>query len=190
MNVLLVHNYYLQPGGEDVVYANEAALLESQNHRVTRYHVHNDAVKDMAQLQVGAFTVWNQKSYQDIRRLVRERSIEIAHFHNTFPLISPAAYYAARREGAATVQTLHNYRLLCPSANFFRDGAPCELCLGRLVPWPAIRYACYRQSCAASGAVGAMLAAHRLLRTYQRAVSAYIVLSEFAREKCWRLGAN
>jgi glycosyltransferase involved in cell wall biosynthesis len=107
----------------------------------------------------------------------------LVHFHNTFPLLSPAAYHAARSAGAAVVQTLHNYRLLCPGANFFRDGRVCEDCLGKRFAWPAIQHACYRGSRAATAVTATMLAAHRLKRTWTEAVDAYVALTEFARGK-------
>ena len=126
-------------------------------------------------------TVWNGAAAREIGQLVREREIGVVHFHNTFQTISPAAYRAARSAGAAVVQTLHNYRLLCPASTLFRDGHPCEDCVGRL-PWPAVQHACYRGSRAASGVVAAMLGTHRALGTYRRHVDLYVALTEQARD--------
>ena len=108
---------------------------------------------------------------------------DVVHFHNTFPLISPSGYYAARAEGVPVVQTIHNYRLICPSATLFRDGRPCVDCVGRRVPWPAVKHACYRDSRPASLVVAGMLSTHRLLQTWNRLVHVYIALSEFARQQ-------
>jgi glycosyltransferase involved in cell wall biosynthesis len=97
--------------------------------------------------------------------------------------MSPAAYYAARREDAAVVQTLHNYRLICPSAVLFRDGHVCEECVGKHVPWPGVMHGCYRGSRPATAAVAAMLTVHGAAHTYDRAVDRYIALTEFSRQK-------
>jgi glycosyltransferase involved in cell wall biosynthesis len=105
------------------------------------------------------------------------------HFTNTFPLISPSAYYAARREGVKIVQSLHNYRLLCPNALFLREGKVCESCLGRAIPWPAVRYACYRDNRPATAAVAAMLAFHRAIGTWSRVVDLFCALTEFGKRK-------
>ena len=110
------------------------------------------------------------------------------HFHNTMPLISPSAYYAARSEGVVVVQTLHNYRLACPEATFFRDGRVCEECLGKKFAWPAIAHGCYRHSRSASTVVATMVGLHRALGTWTSMVDRYIVLSEFARAKFVELG--
>lgn len=188
MNVIVCHNFYQEPGGEDQVFRDEAALLEDAGHAVTRYTVHNDAVKRLGALSLVGKTLWNREAAGEIAELVRRHRAEVVHFHNTFPLISPAAYSAARSAGAAVVQTLHNYRLACPNAMFFRDGRPCEDCLGKAVPWPGVAHACYRGSRAASAATAGMLAFHRLRGTWRDDVDAYVALTDFARGKLVRAG--
>lgn len=179
---LFVHNYYQQPGGEDQAFEAEARLLADHDHQVIRYTVHNDQLAGMSPLHMSKATVWNTTLQKKLRALIRQERPRMVHFHNTFPLISPAAYHAARAEAVPVVQTLHNYRLLCPNALFFRDGRVCEDCLGKKVPWPGVLHACYRESRPASGVVASMLAAHRALDTWSKA-DLYIALTEFAREK-------
>lgn len=188
MNVLYVYNYYQNPGGEDEPFAAEAALIEAAGHLVKRYSLHNDAIAGMNPLKLAGKLIWNQTAYKDIRRLVRENRIDVAHFHNTFPLISPAAYYAARQEGARVVHTLHNFRLICPNSFLSRDARVCEDCLTKVVPWPGIVHACYRDSKMQSAAVATMLAGHRFAGTWTKQIDLYIALSEFARRKFIQAG--
>lgn len=183
MKVLLCHSHYQQPGGEDQVFADEGRLLEAHGHQVLRYTLHNDALAGMGRLTAAVKTVWNSQAAAEIGALVRSERPDIAHFTNTFPLISPAAYYAARRAGAAVVQSLHNYRLLCPSAVFLREGRICEDCLGRAFAWPGVLHGCYRASRAATGIVATMQAMHRAAGSWRRGVDRYIALTEFARQK-------
>ena len=183
MNVIVVHNFYQQPGGEDQVFADETALLESRGHRVIRYTVHNDAINQTHALTIAGRSIWNRAAHAELLNLVMNERANIVHFHNTFPMLSPAVYDAARSGGAAVVQTLHNYRLMCPSAIFFRDGHVCEDCQGRSVPWPGVLHKCYRDSYAASAVSATMLAVHRARGTYRHDVDAYIALTEFARGK-------
>ncbi|MEQ8787166.1 MAG: glycosyltransferase family 4 protein [Pirellulaceae bacterium] len=183
MRVVVCHNFYKQPGGEDRVFRDETTLLESSGHRVIRFTVHNDTTDGMSPLSLAASAVWNRESATLLRDLVRKTQADVVHFHNTVPLVSPSAYYAARKAGAAVVQSLHNYRTICPKATFFRDGGVCESCLGRKVALPAVVHACYRESRAASATLAGMLAIHGLLGTYRRAVDAYIAMSQFARRK-------
>ncbi|HLJ96404.1 MAG TPA: glycosyltransferase family 4 protein [Gemmataceae bacterium] len=183
MKVLVVHNFYKQPGGEDQCVADELALLKARGHEVIPYSVHNDSIDGMGRLNLAARTIWSRTAYDAVRALIRAHRPQIAHFHNTFPLISPAAYYAARAEGVGVVQTLHNFRLLCPNALFFRNGRVCEECLGRSFSWPGIAHRCYRGSRIASAATAAMTAVHRRLGTWRDAVDVYIALTQFSRQK-------
>ncbi len=182
MRVLICHNFYQQPGGEDQVFAAEAALLRRFGHEVETYSVHNDEIESAGKLKLAAATVWNRGAASEIGRRTRENRAEIVHFHNTFPLLSPAVYSAARRAGAAVVQTLHNFRLICPGATLFREGKPCEKCVGRF-PVAAVAHGCYRGSRSATAVTAMMLGVHRSIGAYANQVDAYIALTRFAREK-------
>ena len=183
MKLLLVHNSYQQPGGEDQVFASELELLASHGHEVVRYTAHNDAVRQLSKLTLACRTSWSRTTYREMRAVLQRERPQIVHVHNTLPLLSPAVYYAAGAARVPVVQTLHNYRLLCPNALLLREQRICEDCLGRRVAWPGIVHACYRQSRGATGAVAVMLSVHRLLGTWTRQVNRYIALTEFMRQK-------
>jgi len=186
VKILVIHNEYQQRGGEDAVLQAEARLLGEHGHTVVRYQRNNSELREwggFSSLRAGFEAVWASRSYREVAALIAEERPQVAHFHNTLPLISPAAYYACAEAGVPVVQTLHNYRLLCPSATFLRDGTVCEACLGRSVPWPGVVHACYRDSRAATAAVTSMLAIHRAMGTWRQKVSVYVALTEFARRK-------
>jgi glycosyltransferase involved in cell wall biosynthesis len=102
--------------------------------------------------------------------------------HNTFVMISPSIYSACREADVPVVQTLHNFRLLCPDGIFFRDGHVCEECHQSSL-LHSIQHGCYQGSRAATTVVAAMLAFHRLRETWKREISYFIALTEFARQK-------
>jgi glycosyltransferase involved in cell wall biosynthesis len=179
--VLLVHNSYRQPGGEDQVVSAEAELLRSRGHEVLLYHADNTNIHPG--LVVLGQTVWNQQSFRELRALIQREQPNIVHVHNTFPVISPSALYAAAEERVPVVHTLHNYRLLCPAATFYRDGHVCEECVHTQSLLPAVRHACYRQSRLTTAAAVITLTAHRAAHSWQRHVAGYIALTEFARQK-------
>jgi glycosyltransferase involved in cell wall biosynthesis len=179
--VLCVHNFYQQFGGEDRVFATEAAFLEREGHRVIRYEDHNQRIG--SGVITGFTSIWNEASYRRLSAVASSQKPDVAHFHNTFPLISPAGYYALRRRGVPVVQELSNFRLLCPGGLLFRDGRECEECIKQRSLRPALTHKCYRGSRAATAAVTGMLTVHRAAGTWQRAVDVYIALSQFARRK-------
>lgn len=164
----------------------EVALLQDHGDAVRVIEVTNDAIEaartpfDSAALALT--TIWSRSGRRLVADAATEFGPDIVHFDNTFPLVSPGAYGAARKHGAAVVQTLHNYRLVCPAATLYRDGAVCEDCLGKM-PLPGVVHGCYRRSRPQSAVVASMLAAHRLRRTWSRDVDRYIALSDFARSK-------
>lgn len=183
MRILLVHNRYSNRAGEDAVFERESTLLGQHGHQVTEYSDHNRRVAQMNRVHLALKATWSREAYQDLLSLIRESRPNIVHFHNTFPLISPSGYYACRSANVPVVQTLHNYRLLCPAATFFRNGGPCEDCMGKNPPWPGAIHGCYQGSRLATGAVGAMLFFHRVLRTWRKHVNVFIAPTEFARGK-------
>jgi glycosyltransferase involved in cell wall biosynthesis len=137
----------------------------------------------MSLLGAARRTVWNPDTFHELRELIRRERPALMHCTNTFPLISPAAYYAARAEGIPIVQSLRNYRLFCLNTCFLRRSRVCENCLGRVFPWPGVLHGCYRSSLMASAVVAAMLGVHRGLRTWTRMVDRYFTLTEFSRGK-------
>ena len=125
MKILVIHNRYQHAGGEDEVFAAECRLLRDDGHDVHEYVRTNDDIAlrgPSSRLRLAADTVWARREQQSLREVIDRIAPDVAHFHNTFPLISPAAYYTCRDAGVPVVQTLLNYRLLCPSANHYRDG--------------------------------------------------------------------
>jgi glycosyltransferase involved in cell wall biosynthesis len=183
VNIVVAHNRYQQRGGEDESTSLEIALLRARGHKVTEFIEDNERISDLSLSRVAVRTVWSQESYRRLRCLIREQRPDVVHVQNFFPLISPAAHYAAGAEGVPVVQTLRNYRLLCANGLFFRDGHVCEDCMGKTLPWPGVVHSCYRESWAGTVPVAAMISTHRALRTWTRMVDVYIALTEFARQK-------
>jgi len=190
MKVLLVHNEYQIPGGEDVVFRQEEQLLSTFGHQVVTYKRTNQEIKQYSRFQrllLPKHLVWAGDARRDIARILREEKPDIVHVHNTFTQTSPSIYAACRKAEVPVVQTLHNFRLLCPAATFYRDGHACEECVTHNLGH-SVRHGCYRGSRLATAAVAAMLATHRSLHTWTNNINSYIALTEFARQKFIRGG--
>jgi len=185
VKIILVHNRYQQPGGEDVVFEQEKQLLQQRGHKVITYVRDNFEVhsyEGIRRLELASKTVWARDSRSNFSRLLRRERPDLVHVHNTFLMISPSVYAACTEAQVPVVQTLHNYRLLCPAATFFRHGSVCEECVAQTL-WRSVKHGCYRESRPATATVALMLAFHRLRQTWSRDVASYIALSEFARKK-------
>ena len=183
MNILMLHNSYKSHGGEDESFESEVLMLREAGHLVETIHLKNNDVVQIGSFSVALQSIWSKPSYDLVDAKLRERSFDVLHVQNFFPLISPSVYSAARKHGVAVVQSLRNYRLLCPSTTLFRNGRVCEDCLHKTFKYPAVIHACYRDSVISSAAVAAMTGFHALKGTWRNGVDLYISLSESSRAK-------
>lgn len=148
MNILIVHNYYRFPGGEDAVVFNESEALKRRGHKIFMYtrnnsDINTDGLVNKAKLAVNA--IWSKKTYQEVKAIIKNNNIDIVHVHNTVNLISPSVYYAAKDMRVPVVQTMHNFRHLCPAGTFFHKGKLCEKCVKGGLRC-AVMGRCYRDS--------------------------------------------
>lgn len=183
LKILLAHNRYLISGGERQVFEAELNLLRDNGHDVEVYIDDNRRIAELGSMRTAAKTIWSSETHQRISEILRQGQFDLVHVHNFFPLISPSIFYAAQAQQVPVIQTLHNFRLLCVNGTLFREDAVCEACVGRKVPWPGVRHACYRESRGGSATVAAMLSFHRAIRTWSKKINTYIALTEFSRQK-------
>jgi glycosyltransferase involved in cell wall biosynthesis len=185
VKIILVHCHYRGTGGEDVVVELERQLLERGGHQVMVYRRNNldvDFYPGVKRLVLLRKAVWNDEERKEFAELLRAEKPDLVHVHNTWIMISPSIYSACREAGVPVVKTLHNYQLLCPAGTFFREGKICEECVEHTL-WRSVRYRCYRKSRSETGGAALMLAVHRARHTWERDVTSYVVLTEFARRK-------
>jgi glycosyltransferase involved in cell wall biosynthesis len=184
LKVLLLHNQYQQAGGEDVVVRAERELLESHGDEVALLEADNADIDGLiARVKAAAGTIYSPRAKSRVVTRIAAFRPDVVHVHNFFPLLSPSIYYACREAGPPVVQTLHNYRLVCPNAQLLRDGRVCEDCVDKVVPWPGVLHSCYRGTRAGSAVVAAMIAVHRLMGTWKNAVDEFVALTDFSRNK-------
>jgi glycosyltransferase involved in cell wall biosynthesis len=184
MRILIVHNRYRStaPSGENRVVDQESAALTGRGHTVELFERHSDEIEGWSaarKAMLPAQVVWNPGTRRDLVGVLRRFRPDVVHVHNTFPLLSPAVLYACRDAGVPVVATVHNYKLLCASGDFFRDGEVCHSCAGG-GSLPAVSHGCYRGSALATLPVVTSVRAHR--QAWRRLVSAYIFISAAQRD--------
>ncbi len=188
MKVWLAHNYYRQSGGEDVVVANEQALLSAYGHKVQLVKDSNDRITGpWAAVKAAWQAPYSREARAGMAALIAERAPDVVHVHNFFPLMTPSIYDACRDAGVPVVQTLHNYRTICAGALLMRGGRPCEDCIGGS-PWLGALHGCYRNSRPASLAVARLIATHRRRRTWHTKVDRFVALTEFSKSRFVKAG--
>ena len=182
--VLQVHTRYRRVGGEDYMVEAERKLLEAAGISVHQVIFDNADLQDggsiAGDLRVAASAIWSRSAERQVRAAIEAHRPDVVHVHNTFAAASPSVYAAA--SGVPVVQTLHNYRMVCPVATAFRDGHACTDCVGRFVPWPAVRHTCLHGSTSQSLVAATTIAVHRTLGTYRRRISRYVALTSFQRQ--------
>ena len=187
LRVAFVHNQYrsAQPSGENTAVKLEVELVRDAGCEVFLYERSSDEIAEFSPAQkamLPARVVWSRGDKNRLGAFLEQTRPDVVHVHNTFPLISPAAIGVSAARGLPVVVTLHNFRTLCVNALLFRDGQPCELCVGRS-PLPGVVHRCYRGSRAASAPIAASIVLHRLRGTWSRGVARFIALSRFARDR-------
>ena len=182
MRVLILHSRYLSgaASGENRVVEDEARLLERGDHDVRVWSPSPAGEGLGSRVRAGVDAIWSPRATSKVRALIEAHRPDIVHFHNLFPMLSPAAVRVAAAH-APTVMTLHNYRLLCLPATFLRDGTVCEVCLGH-APWAGVRYRCYRGSALGSASLAISLEAHRVVGSLS-GVRRFLAVSEFIKTK-------
>lgn len=166
MKVIVAHNLYssAQPSGESGVVVQEIAALREAGVRVLPYLRSSDEIGQMSAAKRALLPlspIYAAQAQRELAALCRRERPDLLHLHNPYPLLSPWVIRTARRLGVVVVQTVHNYRHVCVSGTFFRDGKPCYECSGLSWAAPAVRHGCYRGSQAQSAVMAAALAFHR-----------------------------
>jgi glycosyltransferase involved in cell wall biosynthesis len=189
MRILILHNRYKLQGGEDVVVQQESQLLRDAGYFVDVMEVSNDEIESSVdKLKTAVMSIYSAPMRKLVARRIQDMRADVLHVHNFFPRLTPAVYDAGAESNCAVVQTLHNYRLVCPGGLLFRDGAVCEECLGRSFALPGIQHGCYRDSKIGSATIATMTALHRVRGTWRDRVDRYIVLNDYAQSVFSRYG--
>ncbi len=190
MKVLYIHNRYKILGGEDSVFEVEVDMLRTKGCEVKTILLNNNEIDTLGK-KIGSFfsAIYSFKSKKLIAREILEFKPDVIHVHNFFPLVSPSIYDLAKKLKVPIVQTLHNYRLICPGALLLREGVICEKCVNGNFS-NAIINRCYKQSILGSTSVAIMDWFHRISGTWNNKIDRIICLTEFARNKFVEAGFN
>jgi glycosyltransferase involved in cell wall biosynthesis len=183
MHILVVHNYYKVRGGEDAVFEGESLLLQQRGHSVTKLVASNKELTSRFRVMAVALgVIFSVPWYFRMRRTLALLKPDVVHVHNFFPQFSPSIFYACRSLGIPVVLTLHNYRIICPTATLYYGGQVTEESITS-GPWWAVSKRVFQNSLMGTFVLALMISLHRWLGTWHKMVDSVIVLTEFAKAK-------
>lgn len=184
MKILIIHNEYQQRGGEFQAVKDHITLLKSQGHQVIEYIKDSRQINSYSRRQFVNFlpnSIYSYSSYKEIKKIVQNENPDIAHIHNVFPLISPSVYKALHSGLIPIIQTVHNFRFLCPNGLFFVNQKICELCKYGNTSYSVLKK-CFRESYGLSSIYALSIGGNRLTKTFNL-INQFIVLTEFSAQK-------
>ena len=186
MKILQIHNEYQTVGGEEFSLNAEKSVLEENGHKVQQWIAKSSEISKFSPIkkfQVSLNSMWSRNIYSQIKSFLKVHRPDIAHIHNTVPLISPSVYAACQAENIPVVQTLHNFKFVCPGSNLYRNNQVCEKCIGKSFTYPALIHGCYRRDYLSTAFLVSTLTFNRLRGTYAKEIDTYVALTDFARQK-------
>lgn len=178
MRILIVHNYYQDPGGEDAVFEQETNLLAKSVTVNTINFKNHRGFKGL--LQFAAYP-WNIVASRKLLQAVKKFQPDIVHIHNLHYALGPLVIRILHKRNIPIVMTLHNYRLLCPSATLYDDGKVYTKSLNQIFPWDAVKLGLYSHSRLKTFWLALTYYIHKQLNTWKK-IDQYLVLSDFAKK--------
>lgn len=189
MKILIVHNDYGKYSGEEAVVDKMAAMFTSHGHQVAFYRRSSAGTRDSFSGKIKGFLsgIYSPSGVKGMREALEREKPDIVNVHNLYPFISPAALFECKKAKVPVVMTVHNFRLICPTGLFMRNGRPCETCLQKGNEWSCIRYNCEHSRLKSIGYTLRNVYS-RWIGAYKKNVSAFACITEFQREKLIKAG--
>lgn len=205
MRILMCNSFYYLRGGAERCFFDLTALLEANGHTVipfsmahpknlpSPYEKHFLSYVDFAEqlqqeggvkakLRVAERVIYSREAKRKIAHLIAETKPDIAHIHGIAHETSPSILDAIKRSGMPIVQTLHDYKLVCPNTTFVSHGQVCEACDGWRY-YNVARKRCKRGSLGASMLASIEAYSHKIMQIYEKNVDTFIAPSQFLRDK-------
>jgi glycosyltransferase involved in cell wall biosynthesis len=180
MKALVVHNFYrsANASGENLSVTDEIAGLRSLGWDVEVISADSDVIADSSQslTQVALRTVHSSRSVRRTIDAIERFRPNVALIENLFPMHSPSVIRTLKRRGVPVAAGVRSYRMWCVASSMYRDGKPCNDCVGSVANFPAVRHGCYQDSALRSAPMAASL---RLHRSTFRQIDAFLAVSEY-----------
>lgn len=206
MKILMVDKYYFVKGGAERYMFELTKVLEAHGHEVIPFAMqHKDSFEtEFAQYFVpnieygqnsffGKLTtvakasgrmLYSTSARNRLTALIEKTRPDIAHLHMIDHQLSPSILHALKKFGIPVIQTVHQYKLVCPNYRLYNPstGQICEKCLSGNLLQP-IAERCHKGSVIASAMIAVESALHRWLKIYEKNIDLFHVPSHFMGRK-------
>ncbi|MGV0817250.1 glycosyltransferase family 4 protein [Martelella sp. AMO21009] len=203
MHILQINNNHRITGGSDRLYLNTGRILEAAGHAVSYFSARSDRDIDCADSKFFCNAVDTKNaSFHDVTRflfnadaramlnrmLEAKRRVDLAHLHIYYGRLTASILQPLKRRGIPVIQSLHEYKLVCPVYTLERDGRVCEACINGTTA-NCIRYRCRDKSLHKSALLWLEHNLSRLQGSSQ-SIDRFICVSDFQREMFIRAGIH
>ena len=189
MKILLVHNNYGKYSGEEAVVDKMASMFREHGHEVCFYRLTTERSRESLSGKIKGFLcgIYSPSGVKGLREILEREKPDVVNVHNLYPFISPAALFECKKAKVPVVMTVHNFRLICPTGLFMRNGKPCEVCLQKRNEWGCIQYNCEHSYFKSVGYTLRNVYA-RWTGAYKNNVRTFACITEFQRKKLIEAG--
>jgi len=189
MKILLVHNNYGKYSGEEAVVDKMAHIFSEHGHEVCFYRSTTEGSRESLFGKIKGFLygIYSPVGVRGLRETLEREKPDVVNVHNLYPFISPAALFECKKMKVPVVMTVHNFRLICPTGLFMRNGKPCEVCLQKRNEWGCIQYNCEHSYFKSVGYTLRNVYA-RWAGAYKNNVRTFACITEFQRKKLIEAG--
>jgi glycosyltransferase involved in cell wall biosynthesis len=170
VRILVAHNFYRWPGGEDDIVRRLVGLLEARGHSVRLFAAENPPAETLslrARLSLAAAAGYSRGTARRLERELDEFEPELAYVQNVFPILSPSVYFVLQRRRVPVLHSIQNFRFVCPNGLAFTQGEVCLRCRGGNTA-SAVRFRCLHGRRDQSVLYAAVIGLHRGLGTFGR----------------------
>ncbi len=200
MKIIFAHKYYYRKAGAETYLFDVMDLLKVHGHEVIPFAMHHSENEKTpwskyfvsnidlrapqgirGKLAIASRAIYFAEAKRKFERLVKETNPDIVHIQNIYHEISPSILNVCRKYNIPVVQTVHDYKLICPNYKLFCNGKIETFCKGGDF-YKEIFHKCTSGSISASALTALEMYIHKWLHIYDRGVKYWIAPSKAVKD--------
>jgi glycosyltransferase involved in cell wall biosynthesis len=204
-NILFLNKFYYVKGGSERVFFEEMSILEKHGHQCIPFSrkspqdaatpfatyfaptLNLDKKLSLRTLKRAMEIIYSNEARQYLKNMIEGRSINLAHCHNIYGLLTTSVLDELKNNSIPMVLTLHDYKIICPNYQFLDGSRICEDCKKHRY-YKAVQNRCVHGSFAYSGIYALENYFNHITSKYRKKVAKFIAVSRFIKDKFVEFG--